>query len=192
MRSIAIGRPLNELMTIYSNYKANSKVYIKLQENVSVSSNIHLSLKEYCWVCEEYCLQRHDQQKCTECRGMVKAANLIHFGFYPLSCVFRSCFPGVTYSSATAKCKLLKMPLAAITLGSPSSGTSEVYLMEAVQGVDYLKLIEFLESKMSKGMMPGLTKQQVKDLLCFAQSDRERETLRYTVCHASGLTSSGA
>ena len=124
---------------------------------------------------------------------MVKAANLIiHFGFYPLSCVFRSCFPGVTYSSATAKCKLLKMPLAAITLGSPSSGTSEVYLMEAVQGVDYLKLIEFLESKTSKGMMPGLTKQQVKDLLCFAQSDRERETLRYTVCHASGLTSSGA
>lgn len=108
---------------------------------------------------------------------MVKAAKLIiHFGFYPLSCVFRSCFPGVTYSLATAKRKLLKMPLAA-ALGSPSSGTSEVYLMEAVQGVDYLKRIEFLESKMSKGMMPGLTKQQVKDLLCFAQSDPERETL---------------
>lgn len=163
-------------MTIYSNYKANTEVYIKLQEDVSVSSNIHLSLKEYCWVFEEYCL-RHDQQKCTECRGMVKAANLIiHFGFYPLSCVFRFCFPGVTYSLATAKRKLLKMPLAA-ALGSPSSGTSEVYLMEAVQGVDYLKRIEFLESKMSKGMMPGLTKQQVKDLLCFAQSDPERETL---------------
>jgi len=87
---------------------------------------------------------------------MVKVANLIiHFGLYPLSCVFRSCFLGVTYSLATAKCQLLKMPLAAITLGSPSSGTSEVYLTEAVQGVDYLKLIEFLDSKMSKGTMPG-------------------------------------
>ena len=30
-------------MTIYSNYKANPEVYIKLQENVSVSSNVHLS-----------------------------------------------------------------------------------------------------------------------------------------------------
>ena len=30
-------------MTIYSNYKANPEVYVKLQENVSVSSNVHLS-----------------------------------------------------------------------------------------------------------------------------------------------------
>ena len=106
--------------------------------------------------------------------------------------MFRSCFPGVTYTSATAKRKLLQMPLVAITLGRPLSGKSEVFLLEAVEGLDYPKLIKFLESKMCKGAMTGLTKQQVKDLLSFAQSDRERETLRYTVCQTSGLTSSAA
>ena len=159
-------------MTIYSNYKVNPKVYVKLQENVSISSNVQLSLEEYSRVREEYCIQRRDQQKCTECRQMIKAANLIiNHGFYPLAVVFRSCFPEVTYTSATAKRKLLQMPLAAITLGHPSSGKSEVYLLEAIEGLDYTKLTNFLESKLCKGTMPRLTKQQVRDLLSFAQSD---------------------
>ena len=109
-----------------------------------------------------------------------------------MSAAFKSCFPDVTYSSAIAKRKLLQLPLAAITIGTPSSGRSEVYLMEAIRGLDYRKLIQFLESKMSPGIVPTITKQQMNELLSFAQSDRERETLRYSVCKSSGLTSTAA
>ena len=181
-------------MNIYIKYNASRKEYTKVGENICVSSCVDLSLEEYCCVRQEYCLSYHQQSNCSNCANMVKAAKqILSNGFYPLSHVFHSCFPGVTYTSATAKRKLLQMPLIAITLGHPTSGKSEVYLMEAVDGLNYSKLIEFIESNTSKGAAPiNLTKSQVKELLSFAQSDRERETLRYTVCRASGLTSSAA
>lgn len=101
----------------------------------------------------------HVQQKCTECTQMIQAAKLVlTHGLCPLSVVFKSSFSYVTYTSATAKCKLLQMPLAAITLGGPASGKSEVYLLEAVEGLDYPHLIKFLESKMCNGVFPGLNK----------------------------------
>ena len=120
---------------------------MKLQDNVCVSANLSLSLKEYCFACEQYCLINHNQHKCTACSQMIEAANLVlKHGFYPLSSVFRDSFPGITYKSATAKRKLLQMPLAAITLGHPSSGKSEVYLLEAIEGLNYTNLITFLEA----------------------------------------------
>ena len=118
------------------------------------------------------------------CPGLINAAKLItDHGFYPLSSAFKSSFPSVSYSSATAKCKLLQIPLTAITLGDPASGKSEVYLMEAVQGLDYQKLINFLEQKLCNGVMPGLSKEEVKQLHSFARSHRERELLRLSIMH---------
>ena len=64
--------------------------------------------------------------------------------------------------------------------------------MEAVNGLDYHKLLKFLEFKLCNGVMAGLSKEEMKELLSFAQSDREREVLRYSVCRASGLTPTAA
>ena len=64
--------------------------------------------------------------------------------------------------------------------------------MEAVQGLDYQKLINFLEQKLCNGVMPGLSMEEVKQLLSFARNHRERELLRYSIYHASGVTSSTA
>lgn len=85
----------------------------------------------------------HVQQKCTERTQMIQAAKLVlTHGLCPLSVVFKSSFPDVTYTSATAKRKLLQMPLAAITLGSPASRKPEVYLLETVESLDYLVLLQ--------------------------------------------------
>ena len=60
---------------------------------------------------------------------MIQAAKLVlTHGFCPLSVVFKSSFLDVTYTSATAKRKLLQMPLAAITLGGPASGKSGLFV----------------------------------------------------------------
>ena len=183
---------MDELLNIYISYRSSSHE-LKYKINVCVSNNSYLSLKEYIFVCMEYCLLHHDQPSCSECSALIKAANLIaDNGFYPMSVAFKSCFPNVTYSSAIAKRKLVQLPLAAITIGTPASGKSEVYLMEAVGGLDYRKLIQFLQSKISHGVVPGITKQQMKELLSFAQSDRERERLQYSICKSSGLTSTAA
>ena len=108
---------------------------------------------------------------CTDCTGLINTAKLVtDHGFYSLHSAFKS-LPGVSYSSATAKRKLLPMPLAAVTLGEPTSGKSEVYLMEAVNGLDYQKLLNFLELKLCNGVMTGLSKEEMKELLSFAKSD---------------------
>ena len=122
-------------------YISHSHKHIKLKDNVCVSSNVHLTLNEFMLACKEYCKLHHSHSLCTECTGLINIAKLVtDHGFYSLPSAFKS-FPGVSYSSATAKRKLLQMPLAAITLGEPTSGKSEVYLMEAINGLDYQKLL---------------------------------------------------
>ena len=179
-------------MNIYVSYRSQSHAYIKLN-SVCVSSNVHLTLKEFMLACKEYCRLHHNHSLCTECPGLINTAKLVSdHGFYSLSAAFKSSFPDISYSSGTAKRKLLQMPLVAITLGEPSSGKSEVYLMEAVNGLDYQKLINFLESKLCNGVMTGLSKEEMRELLSFVRSDREREVLRCSIYRASGLTSSAA
>lgn len=60
------------------------------------------------------------------------------FGFLD---TFRSAFPGVTYHSHSAKCRVLQLPLAALRVGRPESGTSEVYLMDYVPEVNYCHVL---------------------------------------------------
>lgn len=79
-------------------------------------------------------------------------------GICTLTSVFRTAFPGVTYSAlnASAVCSLC--------IGAPSSGTSEV--MEHFQGVQYSKLIEIFKSVASKNSAKKLsmTKEEMKQL----------------------------
>ena len=80
-------------------------------------------------------------------------------GFYSLPAAFKCSSLDVSYLSAQAKRKLLQMPLAAITFGKPASGKLEVFLMEAVNGLDYHIVKHFLESK--RYYMTGLSKEEV-------------------------------
>ena len=111
----------------------------------------------------------HNHSLYAESPGLIHSAKLVtDHGCYSLPAAFKSSFPGLSYSSVTAKHQLLQMSLAAIILGEPASGKSEVYLMEPVNGLDYYKVPNFLESKLCNGVMTGLSKEEMKE---FAQSD---------------------
>ena len=125
---------------------------------------------------------------------MLAAAEMVlNKGIVPLSLVFRTTFPNVTYSATTAKRRLLQMPLIAMSIGEPHSGKSQVYVMEYIHGINYRSVAQFLEaSGLSHTACPNISKQELQKLLAMAQSDRERECLRYAVYRASGLPPTAA
>ena len=89
---------------------------------------------------------------------------------------------------------MLRIRLAAIRVGLPSSGVSEVYLFEYTQGVNYRHfqclLNTFHLEKTTKKLC--MTKQQLKGVLSIAQNEREKELIRYTAVVSSGLSATGA
>lgn len=104
-------------------------------------------------------------------------------------------FPGVTYHSHSAKSRILRLPLAALRLGNPNCGNSEVYLIEHSPGNDYhhlLNLMTGLLSTTKAGPSLGISKEELKHLLRLAGSDKERECIRYTAWRASGLSQTAA
>lgn len=122
---------------------------------------------------------------------MIAAAEKVLLeGVCSLSSVYRSAFPNLVYQPTQAKRRLLQMPLAAVRLGEPSTGYAEVQLMEFIPGVDYIKIFHFLRGCPSKlsGCTPSISKQELSSLLRLAQSDREHESIRYTVYKASGVS----
>jgi hypothetical protein len=100
----------------------------------------------------------------------------------------------VTYTAYSAKRRLSQLPLVTLCIGSPSSGTATVVAMEYVNGVDYVKLAHFLTACATHqaATIPSLSKSELQQLLSVAQSDKERELIRYTAYKASGLSKTGA
>ena len=104
----------------------------------------------------------------------------------------------VPYKSAIAKKRLLRLPVAAIRVGEPSSGASRVFLMEALPSGNcsvYQKIINFYVNgleRATKQSTPPLTKGNLKDILTLAQSDRERLLVKYAVFKTSGLSPTAA
>ena len=148
-----------------------------------------MSLEEYIKVCVEYCRVRHTTS-CTRCPPLIAAAVLIKSrGICPLSHVYREVFPTAKYNTFAAKRRLLQLPLAAIRCRKPESGASRLYLMEFLPGCHQQIIDFYLENdKQSLSTPPAMTKDQLKDLLSLAQSDRERECIKYAVCKSAGLT----
>lgn len=64
--------------------------------------------------------------------------------------------------------------------------------MELIPGVDYEKLVNIFESATSTTSSQTISKSELQNLLTLAQSDREKELVRYTAFKASGLTASAA
>lgn len=151
-----------------------------------------MALAEFCRACKAHCLERYNQSTCQECAHMIIAAGIVQREtICSLPSLFRQAFPNVTYSSHAAKKRLFKMPLACIRVGKPSDGTSQLVVMEFVKGADYVKIQQMLTTQLKKSpsLTSTLTKQDVKQLLNLAQSNREKECLRYAIFKASGLIS---
>lgn len=102
-----------------------------------------LTLQEFCEASSVYCLHRRNSVNREECDSLIAAAKMIQReGISSLSSVFKAVFPGKTYRSEAAKQRLLKIPLACIRVGNPSSGLSELLLMESIRGANYEKIQE--------------------------------------------------
>ena len=124
------------------------------------------------------------------------AEKVLKDGFYLLSEVFRSAFPGQTYRTHNALERFLQMPLVALRVGTPSSGTSAWYILEHMEGVNLAHLLHFIEALLSARSLtsdaPSIDRKEIGAILSLAQSDRERELIMYTAFKASSLTATAA
>ena len=180
-----MGRPISELSTQYSYLeKTNLSDYITLTENIYASKVTGLTLSEYCKARRFHCINNH--KKCSECNSMIHAAIIVlEEGIVTLKHVFTTIFPFVTYN---AKHHLLQMPLVAIRL----QYAKELYLMEKVDGLDYEKLVKFLNSQMQHTSRGGISREELKKLMLISESERERQCIRYAVFKSSCTTPSEA
>ena len=177
-----LGRPIDSLLqTFIQNKHLSGSNYKRLSSKISISNFNKLSLFDYCTARREYCTIYHPPQ-CFLCPAMIKVANLvIEAGVCSLHSVFKAAFPSVTYHTMNAKRKLLQMPLVAF------QGNKEVFLMELVEGVDYLKVVHFINVCMvSNTGSKSMSKLELNKLLLSARTDKEKEL------RASGLTKSSA
>ncbi len=151
-------------------------------------------MPEYAANLPKYCSLVH-QPTCSTCAPLLSVAqNVLQNGFERLSQAFKSAFPRVTYHSHSAKRRLLQLPLVALRVWCPESGLSEVYLFEHYPGVNdrqFLHLLKVFQFERSSKKL-AMTKQQLKNILSIAQSDREKECIRYTALVTSGLSATGA
>lgn len=169
----------DELVQKYLSTKSYSRVVI-VSKNVYVSSIDNISLKDYILARRSFCMQGHSTD-CTECDSLLMVAqSIVDDGYVIMSEAFRKSFPTVKYTAEIARRKFLQMPLVNIIVGDPSSGKSRSYLLESRPGSDYNAIHQILSVQNESSKHPGITKETFKEILTLAQSDRERELIRYT------------
>ena len=198
-KSTTVGRPVCELVEIFvQNMKQTPSEYTIVNCNIYLSKSIGLTLQEYCIARNHYCKEKHFPQhtkqvsplstRNCDCNAMIQAAEMIlREGIITLSSVFKAIFPNVTYHSHNAKSRLLAMPVVAMRL------MGELYVMEKNDNLDYPALLAFLNTKLSQSKAQrGFSKHELKQLLSIAQSEREKECIRYAVYKAPSITPSQA
>lgn len=196
-----MGRQLSELVDVYEqNKKQTPSEYKTIDSNIYSSKVVGLTLHEYCIARKHYCKEKHLPYHATQvspalsthtscdCNAMIKAAEIvIQEGIVTLSSVFKAVFPNVTYQSHNAKSRLLAMPVVAICL------IGELYLLEKNDNFDYSALLRFFNKQLSQSTAKsGISRNELKQLLSIAQSERERECVKYAVYKASSITPSQA
>ena len=167
----------------------------RVSENVYLSTVSELTLEQYIHARREHCLHNHNQL-CINCTGMLQVAmKVLNHGYCTLPDAFKVVSPNIAYNAERARRKLLHMPLVSVRVGQSESGQSKTLLLEFFSQVDYTKMSLVINS-MAKFVQGsdrlGIEKSTLQALLSMAQSDRERETLRYVVYKTSGLTSTKA
>lgn len=190
-----VGGRINKLVSIYINQRSK-KLCHKHSERCYVSLFSGLSLQQYVIAREADCNRSH-VQPCSLCNALLSTAEKVQKnGCVLLSEAFRLAFPSQTYRVHNALERFLQMPLVAIHVGDPSSGSSAWYLLEHMEGVNVTQLLHFNEALLSPerstGVTPSLDRNNIRSILSLALSDRERELIRYTAFKASGLSVTAA
>ena len=100
--------------------------------------------------------------------------------------------PNVSYFAKNARRKFLQMPLAAIGVGEKKMGTYCICLVEKKDHTSYRVPQTLLNKTVSRDSKQHITKNEVKELLYLAESQAERERLRYSIVRSSGISSTEA
>lgn len=170
---------IGDLLQRYLSSKCYPRV-VPLSSNIMVSSIKNINLKDCIIACRAVCTDKHEPD-CMECDSLVEIAqSIINNGYIIMSEAFRKSFPGIKYSAEIARRKLFQLPLVSITVGDPSSGESCCYLLENRPGTDYNAIHQILSAQKKTSKEPGITKEALRDIMLLAQSDREKELIRYT------------
>lgn len=186
-----MGRPLTELISVYLEQKKSALGNPMLVcDGVHVSLVSGLTLSEHASALTAHCSSSH-VPPCISCSRCLKVIEIVYEqGYCILSEAYKLVSEVVKYTAERARNKLLQMPLVAIRIGDPDTGYSFTVLVEKFSGTDYSKFRAILNGLVPVKPAEGdsLKKSVVKMLLSVAQSDRERNCLRYAIYHASGMT----
>ena len=172
------------LVDIYhNNIKQKLSDYDTIDSKVYVSKFQGLSLEEYVSVKKYLCDSNHPKLTC-DCNAFINLSQaILSNGICCLSNLFKVCFPNVTYKSFSARRKVLHIPCVVFPV------CNQLYIMEKVDGLNYVHLSEFLTSKLTAAQAKqGMTKDDLQNLLLIASSDKERECIKYAVYKSSGYT----
>ena len=166
----------------------------RVRDDIYVSSFEGLSLKQYKDVRAFVCKMEHNQP-CTNCEGMMKVVDKVSTcGFITLKSAFMLSSPGVSCKASAGRRKLLRMPLACLDVGDLKEGSYCFYLVEKQNTVDY-QIFQTLLTKSvdtSRAQEIQLSKEELKELLYLADSESEKEMLKYVVVKAPGLSNTKA
>lgn len=105
--------------------------YEKVSHDIYVSKFEGLTLNDYIKTMAFVCEEQHKRPCSNNCLEMLKVAQFIsENGYIPLKDGFKLCSPDVTYTVQHARRKLLRIPLAAVGVGTLLNGTYCLYLVE--------------------------------------------------------------
>lgn len=172
--------------------RKNLSLHNKINDSIYVSRFEGLNLVEYISTCCFVCNARH-QQPCEVCDGKVKVArHIVEHGFIKLNTAFTMSNPNVSYSAKDARRKFLQMPLAAIGVGDQKKGTYCLYLVEKKSHTSYTVFQSLLNKAIIRDSKQHVTREEVTQLLYLAESESEREHLKYAIVKSTGLSSTEA
>ena len=150
----------------------NLSNYDQIKDDVFVSRFQGLSLEQYIEARSLFCKSQH-KKTCQDCCLQLNVAKYIkQEGYITLKHAFEMCSPGVTYTSNHAKRKLLQMPC-----------TNYAVFQALLNEV----LAKTVETRVS-----FVTKDELKCLLALAESEAEKERIKYAVVKSAGMSADKA
>lgn len=171
----------------------------KLSEHQAYGTDVYVSnfegmeLTDYIKVASVVCAEKYQPAgSLCSCEGLIKVARCIEQeGWMNLKEAFILSSPGRVYSSVHTRQKLLQMPLAAIAVGNQKQGTQRLFLVRKQQFVNY-KIFQSLQSTLVESQKECMSKEQMKKLLNLADSEAEKEWLRFAVVRGAGMSTKKA
>ena len=159
----------------------------KIADDVFVSSFEGLSLAQYRDAQLTICKTKHSQP-CSNCSGMVSVANeILSCGFMKLTLAYKRCSPNnSSYKASAARGKMLRIPLACVGVGDQLKGNFSFYLIEK-QNINYT-IFQTLLANSVQQKTPNLSKNELKGLLYLAESESEKERLKFVAVKAGRLS----